>query len=249
MQPMRKILLALAITFILQNYGFAQAGGGSQTPENNPTLFSGTYKYEICAGTKICFILPVNEIEVVKSELKIPDTIGVSWDHGKTKGSPFKIIDTKDRLLKYQFCWIPKESEASDIPYTLSLRAMDNGLPINEVFIKTHLIKVNPKASCLGSEVTTGISSPFETANVAQPDNGLFKIYPNPVSKYLFVNRSVNQPLKVEILNNLGQVVLVKTIVNNDESIDVSGFPSGIYYLKGKDGKNILMQKFIKTAD
>lgn len=66
---------------------------------------------------------------------------------------------------------------------------------------------------------STGINS------IAKNDQQL--VYPNPASSSIFVKNSSNQI--VEIINCLGEIVLV-TQIRNDK-IDVSALPDGIYYL------------------
>lgn len=259
MQTMKRILPALAVLLILQTMCFAQNSvtgiydnteeilkgitlNAKQIPENNPPVHVGTCKYEIVAGTKICFTLPPDESQIIKSVNKksnIPDTVSVAWNHGNIKGSAFKIIDTKDRLQKYQFCWVPKASEVSNIPYTLSMSAFENSDTLNAVSLKIYSILVKARAE--NSSKTGRVNS--ETLF------NFIKLYPNPVIDILFVKTSFNQPYKLEIVNSLGQMVMMKSMGQNKETINVSELPKGIYSVIVKKGNDILVQKFMKTVD
>lgn len=259
MRTMKRILPALAILLIWQTVCFAQTSlpdindntgeilkgvtlNGNQIPENNPLVHIGTYKYEIFAGTKICFKLPHDEgqiSETVNKKLNTPDTVNVSWNHGLMKGNTFKISDTREKLQKYQFCWVPKENEVSDIPYTLSMLACENNDPINAVSLNIYSILVKARAE---NAPTTGQANTETLVD-------FIKIYPNPVSNFLFIKTSFNQPYKLEIVNSLGQMVMMKSLSQNQETITISDLPNGIYSVIAKRGNDILVQKFVKTSD
>jgi hypothetical protein len=68
-------------------------------------------------------------------------------------------------------------------------------------------------------------------------------IYPNPASKQLNINVSQNEIDEVSIYNLLGQTVIT---VKNNNSIDISGLPNGIYIVRVTQGQNKNTQKFVK---
>ena len=72
--------------------------------------------------------------------------------------------------------------------------------------------------------------------------NSSAKLYPNPVTNTLSL--SANVPIGVvSISNTLGQVVYQQTTQNENVIIDVTTFPTGVYYLKfGEEG----MKAFLK---
>ncbi|RZL57732.1 MAG: T9SS type A sorting domain-containing protein, partial [Pedobacter sp.] len=54
-------------------------------------------------------------------------------------------------------------------------------------------------------------------------------VYPNPASRY--INVKVEQRQIVKIYNSMGALCL-QVLVNEQEPIDISKLPSGVYYLK-----------------
>ncbi|HKR06305.1 MAG TPA: T9SS type A sorting domain-containing protein [Bacteroidia bacterium] len=83
----------------------------------------------------------------------------------------------------------------------------------------------------------TGISG--YTSNV--PD---FLISPNPANNYINISLPAeNSDCQIEILNTLGKTIL-KT--QNKNTIDVSLFSKGIYFIKVNESENLYLQKFIK---
>ena len=83
-----------------------------------------------------------------------------------------------------------------------------------------------------------------ETSNTLSIDKEVgvdIKIYPNPVSKILYI--SVNQTLEsVELYNVLGKEVYA---AKHRHQIDVSRFQHGMYVLKIKTIRGILTKKII----
>ncbi|MDO5969405.1 T9SS type A sorting domain-containing protein, partial [Flavivirga aquimarina] len=67
------------------------------------------------------------------------------------------------------------------------------------------------------------------------------QVYPNPVEDMLYV-KHVSDLKLIKVYNHLGQQVLQ----NNQERIDVSGLPSGIYFLQIHAGSITETKKFIK---
>jgi len=88
---------------------------------------------------------------------------------------------------------------------------------------------------------------PFQSNNirtvVVQDD---FTIYPNPATNDLFINRKSNNntgPLVISIINASGQKMMAESIssFNNTETLSLSGFIPGTYWLLIRDGKgNVL---------
>ena len=64
-------------------------------------------------------------------------------------------------------------------------------------------------------------------------EQGLITVYPNPTSGTVSVvfNEKSDNPLEIEVFSMLGEQVLRK-IITSGESIDLSGNPDGIYFLR-----------------
>jgi hypothetical protein len=56
--------------------------------------------------------------------------------------------------------------------------------------------------------------------------------YPNPVDNILTITLSENKVYSIQLFNSIGQIVFSKEKIKDSELImDVSSYPSGIYYL------------------
>ncbi|MCI4666792.1 MAG: T9SS type A sorting domain-containing protein [Bacteroidia bacterium] len=71
---------------------------------------------------------------------------------------------------------------------------------------------------------------------------GTIKVYPNPTSNRLFIERERGQNLQVMLLDMKGSMVLQKTIQPLMGELNLSSYANGIYVLRMTDGK-----KFAQT--
>ncbi len=115
-------------------------------PGNNPPKITNkSFKYSVCAGTKLCF-----DVTTEDKPFKLPppatspppDTVKLTWNNA-IPGATFVIKDTTVRERVGQFCWTPKKNQASDLPYTFTVTAKDNACPRNAVTVRSFSIKVN----------------------------------------------------------------------------------------------------------
>lgn len=113
-------------------------------PGNNPPILNGPYKYEVCAGTQICFTITSDDKQFIPpppAKPNPPDTVRLTWNRG-IPGATFNIVNTKARLQSGKFCWTPKKNQASDLPYTFTVTARDNSCPLNALTVKSYSVKV-----------------------------------------------------------------------------------------------------------
>ncbi len=75
--------------------------------------------------------------------------------------------------------------------------------------------------------------------------NSNFTFYPNPVKDVLAISNSENIS-KVQVINLLGQEMIVKTINDNQGQIDMSGLSTGTYLVKITSDKLVKTIKVIK---
>jgi len=101
----------------------------------------------------------------------------------------------------------------------------------------------NPSKSYNSSRSNIATNNP-NGINESNNALNLFSIYPNPATDKLEI--SVSQKSEIKILNAEGQIL--KSIKANDDpaSIDISGFASGVYFVKVKTEKEIAVKKFVK---
>jgi hypothetical protein len=59
-------------------------------------------------------------------------------------------------------------------------------------------------------------------------------IFPTPVKTMLYINGliEVNTDERIEVMNQEGNVVIESTINQATPSVDVSGLPAGIYFIR-----------------
>jgi len=81
-------------------------------------------------------------------------------------------------------------------------------------------------------KVTTGTLATGENANLNQ-----IKIHPNPASDKVFIEGLKDKNITAEIISAEGRKVLENAVINNDNSINISGIPAGVYYLILKSGE------------
>jgi len=69
-------------------------------------------------------------------------------------------------------------------------------------------------------------------------------VYPNPASNNITIEAP--QQAEIEITNIQGQLIKTLAANSNKTNIDVSAFPNGIYFVKVKMGKRVVVEKFVK---
>jgi photosystem II stability/assembly factor-like uncharacterized protein len=69
-------------------------------------------------------------------------------------------------------------------------------------------------------------------------------INPNPVLNYISIN--ISQKAKIEILNIEGHIIKTFDSDNKELTIDLSDLTMGVYFIKAKANKEIIIEKFIK---
>jgi hypothetical protein len=85
-------------------------------------------------------------------------------------------------------------------------------------------------------------SIPF---NVREHTLSQLTIYPNPTQGLLFLKGNMNEAITLSISDLTGKVVLSNAKCSN-QVIDLSKFPSGIYFVKISDGTKVLVKKVVK---
>lgn len=93
----------------------------------------------------------------------------------------------------------------------------------------------------------TGFKSVIETTFAGTPEiysNMTFSIFPNPVNSQFTIQLEESIE-SISIVNMEG--VLIKTVMNPNNTIDVSDLAKGIYFLQVQTNKGLSTQKFIKA--
>lgn len=81
--------------------------------------------------------------------------------------------------------------------------------------------------------------------NSTSPD---IRVFPNPTKDELYLSGLTQKVYRVEIMNALGTTLLSKS-VSAQETINISEFPNGTYFIKIYSGDKPTIRKFIKHND
>lgn len=122
----------------------------------------------------------------------------------------------------------------------------------------TYYARVYPKgkgafnaSSCYTLNVQTGTASRIVNTKLVKIPTSKFSVYPNPAGAVtnLAFNSAVNGSSLVTVTNQLGSIVLRKTIPvtqgENIRNLDVSRLVSGIYFIKIQNGAEIQTTKIV----
>ena len=73
-------------------------------------------------------------------------------------------------------------------------------------------------------------------------------LYPNPVSTSLNIKLSSNWSYNtnIRLFNAIGSLMIESKMNGNEQQIDVSSLPSGVYFIEIRDGQNSVSRKIIK---
>lgn len=80
-------------------------------------------------------------------------------------------------------------------------------------------------------KITTGTLAVAETDNYSP-----VRIYPNPASDKVFIEGFDEKKRSADLISTEGKIVLENARIENDGSIDITGIPTGTYYLILKSG-------------
>jgi formylglycine-generating enzyme required for sulfatase activity len=96
-----------------------------------------------------------------------------------------------------------------------------------------------------GVRSSNEIHVPLSNENLIRTTE-VFKVFPNPAKKYIFVNGATEQDVAFKISNQLGQVVKNGILSTHGErGISIADLPAGMYYLQLSTGQDTDIQKLI----
>ena len=73
-----------------------------------------------------------------------------------------------------------------------------------------------------------------------------FKIYPNPTNGLINIEFADNEIQQIKISDLTGKTIIEKTNIQQNETIDLSSFASGIYIIKIRKNNEIFTTKIVK---
>ena len=95
-----------------------------------------------------------------------------------------------------------------------------------------------------GNGFWTYILQKINDLSVKNPDFNSIKMYPNPVTSFLFIDSYIIELTKVEIFSSLGKKV--KEVTKDFKSINVGELSNGVYFIKAYSDNKIITRKMIK---
>ncbi len=108
-----------------------------------------------------------------------------------------------------------------------------------------YCVTVTDVNGCSGNECVT---VNLNTSTTGAGFDHHFLVYPNPVNGFLFLESKgiYKTELRVEIINNIGQLKLAEDLAGNGtEKINLNGFSSGIYFIRTKVEGKVLIKKIV----
>lgn len=104
----------------------------------------------------------------------------------------------------------------------------------------------NNATSCYTLRVALGTAS--VTGEAAQLVSGETKVFPNPASNVLNISIPgvVNPKSTAQVMDVNGKAVLTQSISSNQETINISNLPKGVYMLRIKNGGKETVSRFSK---
>ena len=84
-------------------------------------------------------------------------------------------------------------------------------------------------------------------AGLVRESNFELNIFPNPATNLLNVQVISNQEtIDIKVYNSLGRIIKDFTIQSKNVQIDLSNYPTGLYYIGADDGTKNALKKFMK---
>ncbi len=105
--------------------------------------------------------------------------------------------------------------------------------------------------NCYTLRVQTGTAARNADVEIVQIANNKFAVFPNPVANTarLSFSAAVNGKANVTITNQVGAVVLAKTLIvtegTNIRNLDVSNLASGMYFIRLQNGDAVQMARLV----
>jgi len=89
------------------------------------------------------------------------------------------------------------------------------------------------------AHAVVGINEPMAGLNPS------LKIYPNPASNSMYIQNSLQEEVKMQIMNSIGEVVLQKVLTKGINETNLSYLKSGIYLIQFRADEGVFQQKLI----
>jgi len=134
--------------------------------------------------------------------------------------------------------------------YTWNPGGIGTSISVSPTVTSTYTVTGADANGCQSIASITQSVSTCTGINDKRNKLSLIEIYPNPANEVLSINLGHLDlaTVKIEVMNSIGQVVLISDAKSNQVDLNVSELSSGIYFIKMvQNGKESINQKFIKN--
>jgi hypothetical protein len=119
------------------------------------------------------------------------------------------------------------------------------------------LVEANEQINLTLSDATNGAAIDIAAFTITIIDNDLkpsyvretifsgLKTYPNPAANFILVD-GLNEIAEWQLMNVMGEVLLRETTTTYPAKIQLDALPSGMYFLSGKSGNDVVKRTVVK---
>jgi hypothetical protein len=132
--------------------------------------------------------------------------------------------------------------------YTHGTKATIQATPVNNNIFSGWMVGSNIVATT--QQYTFVVDKDLEIKAIFSPPTGTapemnnqIKIYPNPATDKLYINSAGKAIHKIELIDSTGKVVYTDKEVSLNKTIDLSGFLSGLYFVKVRTSDDVFTTK------
>jgi len=100
-----------------------------------------------------------------------------------------------------------------------------------------------------GTNIIHQFTVGYAQNTISVEQNSTWEIYPNPTKNTLNIEGISNEKTKLTLQDNLGKIILEKTITNSgftSEIINLEQFENGVYFIKISNSKEEITKKVVK---
>ncbi len=144
---------------------------------------------------------------------------------------------------------LPSGKKVGDEPFALTAAASSN-LTVSYTSSNTEVVTISGNIMTFAGSGTTEITASqggnflYHAAEdviqsisvgasaIHENTPATAKVFPNPASDHIFIERDGCEPAMLAIVDATGQIVIRRILTSANESIDLGGLPKGVYILK-----------------
>jgi hypothetical protein len=124
-------------------------------------------------------------------------------------------------------------SAAGALSYTWNTGAQGSSIAVAPSVTSTFTVTGSNAAGCNGIAIITQSVNTCATGIAGSlPADGMLRVYPNPNNGILIIERENDEPLNIRLMDAGGRRLLVKTLRSKRETVDLTDFAAGIYFIE-----------------